>query len=481
MKKLKILLCNVLILATCFTNILSVQATADSNSTDTAVSQETTDAATNSDLWPSGPDVASESAVLMDINTGTILYEKNMTEQLYPASTTKILTTLLALENCSLDEVVTFSHNAVYSIERDSSHIGIVEGEQLTMEQCLYGIMLESANEVSNAVGEHVAGSVEAFANMMNQRAKELGCDNTNFVNCNGLPNENHVTSAHDLALIGRAAMHNETFRTITSTTSYTIPPTNLQVEPRYLSNHHKMLPKRKYYYPDCIGGKTGYTDVARQTLVTFAKRGDLELVCVVMKTESPNQFTDTKALFDWGFENFQIINIAQNEKKYNIENSSFFNTDSNIFGNTSSIVTINKNGAIILPTTAAFSDAQSNLSYDSTSDNSIGTLTYTYGGKEVGSTSIDLTALNIPQFNFNSVTKPTTASDAATDATAKAEIKNNTKINILPIIVIVVIIFIIIIGIILFFVFRNYHFFKRRQIRKHRKMNRPFDDFDIK
>lgn len=473
MRKLKILLCNVLIIATCFTNILSVQAT-DQTSTESTT-------ATNTDLWPNGPDVSSESAVLMDINTGTILYEKNMNEQLYPASTTKILTTLLALENCSLDEVVTFSHNAVYSIERDSSHIGIVEGEQLTMEQCLYGIMLESANEVSNAVGEHVAGSVEAFANMMNQKAKELGCDNTNFVNCNGLPNENHVTSAHDLALIGRAAMHNEMFRTITATTSYTIPPTNLQVEPRYLSNHHKMLPNRKYYYPDCIGGKTGYTDVARQTLVTFAKRGDLELVCVVMKAESPSQFTDTKALFDWGFENFQIINIAQNEKKYNIENSSFFNTDSNVFGNTSSIVTINKNGAIILPTTAAFSDAQSNLTYDSTSNNSIGTLTYTYGGKDVGSTTIDLTALNIPQFNFSSVTTPTTSPNATTDSATKAVVKETSNVNVVPIIVITVIIFIILLSIILFFILRNYHFFKRRQIRKHRKMNRSFDDFDFK
>jgi len=483
MKKLKILLCNMLIIATCFTNILSVQATSETTTQDSSAA-ETSEASvdsTNPDLWPAGPDVSSESAVLMDINTGTVLYEKNMDEALYPASTTKIMTTLLALENCSLDEVVTFSHNAVYSIERDSSHIGIVEGEQLTMEQCLYGIMLESANEVSNAVAEHIAGSVEEFANMMNAKAVELGCTNTHFSNANGLPDETHYTTAHDLALIGRAAMQIETFRTITSTTSYTIPPTNLQVEPRYLSNHHKMLPNRTYYYPDCIGGKTGYTDVARQTLVTFAKRGDLDLVCVVMKVESPNQFTDTATLFDWGFENFQILNICENEKNYNIENACFYNTDTSIFGNTSSIVTINKEGQIILPTTAAFSDAQSTLTYDASNSNSIGTLTYNYGGKEVGKTTIDLSNLNIQEFNFNSVKTP--ADSTTNTPVSETPAKDNTSFSLSHILIIIAIVILVltILGVIIFFVLRNFQFFKRRRIRKHRRMNRRFDDFDFK
>ncbi len=481
MKKLKLLLSNVLIAVICFTNILCVNATTETTTDDTSNSEvidETTTDYSNTDLWPNGPSVDSESAILMDINTGTVLYEKNMNEELYPASTTKIMTTLLALENCSLDEVVTFSHNAVYSIERDSSHIGIVEGEQLTMEQCLYGIMLESANEVSNAVAEHVAGSIEEFANMMNARAAELGCKNTHFSNANGLPDETHYTSAYDLALIGRAAMQNETFRTITSTTTYTIPPTNLQVETRYLSNHHKMLPKRAYAYADCIGGKTGYTDVARQTLVTFAKRGDLELVCVVMKTESPSQFTDTAALFDWGFENFQIINISENEKNYNIENACFYDTDTSIFGNTNSIVTINKEGEIILPTTAAFSDAQSNLTYDSAGDNSIGTLTYSYGGKSVGSTTIDLSNINASEFNFNTTKTTNNSEPTTTDITNT----DNTHLSKIHLIIIAIIGFVIIASlIILLILLKHYHFFKRKRIRKHRRMHRKFDDFDFK
>ncbi|MFA9378133.1 MAG: D-alanyl-D-alanine carboxypeptidase family protein [Lachnotalea sp.] len=478
MKRLKILLCNILIVATCFTNILSVNATSNTSSEESSTAQESSDNSTNSDLWPSGPDVTSESAVLMDINTGTVLYGKNINEELFPASTTKIMTTLLALENCSLDEVVTFSHNAVYSIERDSSNIGIAEGEQLTMEQCLYGVMLESANECANAVAEHVSGSIEDFANLMNQRADELGCKNTHFNNANGLPDETHVTSAYDLALIGRAAMQNETFRTITSTTTYKIPPTNLQVETRYLSNHHKMLPNRKNAYADCIGGKTGYTNAARQTLVTFAKRGDLELVCVVMKTESPGQFTDTASLFDWGFDNFQLINISDNEKNYTINNASFYDTDTSIFGNTESIVTINKDGDIILPTTAVFTDTQSSLAYDSNNNNSIATLSYTYGGKPVGSTTIDLSNINVPEFNFNTV-DTTTDSEVAPSDTATKNVIIFSRLNI----IITIIIAFVVIALIIFllFIFKNYHFFKRKSIRKHRRMNRQFDDFDIK
>jgi D-alanyl-D-alanine carboxypeptidase (penicillin-binding protein 5/6) len=325
-------------------------------------------------------------------------------------------------------------------------------------------------------VAEHVAGSIDEFVKMMNDKAVELGCKNTHFNNANGLPDETHHTSAYDLALIGRAAMQNETFRTITATTTYQIPPTNLQSETRYLSNHHKMLPNREHSYPDCIGGKTGYTDVARQTLVTFAKRGDLELVCVVMKTESPNQFTDTAALFDWGFENFQILNISENEKNYNIENSCFYNTNTSIFGNTSSIVTINKDGEIILPTTASFSDTQSNLTYDTVNDNSIGELTYTYGGKEVGKTTIDLSNMNISEYNFNSKSTADTPKATPAEPTAKASLDMK---NIAMIAGAIIGSLIILIGLFLF-IFRKFHFFRRRQIRKHRRMNRHFDDFNL-
>lgn len=475
MKRRKILLANILIAVTCFTNILSVHAT----NVDTQTQEvENSSEVESEGEWPTGPDVEATSAILMDINTGTILYEKNIHEQLYPASTTKILTTLVALENSSLNETVTFSRNAVFSIDQGSSHIGITDGEQLTMEQCLYGIMLESANEVSNAVAEHIGGSIEEFTNMMNEKAASLGCQNSNFVNANGLPNENHYTSAYDLALIGRAAMQNETFRTITSTLSYTIPPTNLQEQARPLSNHHKMLAKRKYAYDGCIGGKTGYTNAARQTLVTFAKRGDLELVCVIMKTESPFQYTETSKLFDWGFENFQVLNISENETNYSIQNASFYNTDATIFGNTDSMIEINKSGEIILPNTASFSDAKSKLDYTNDGSNSFATLSYTYGGKEVGSTTIELTNTNVPEFTFSNTKSAESNKEVSSDTTSKKVVVFSKT----QIIIFIVILVIIIILISLFIYFTRYHhFFKRRRIRKHRKLNRKLGDFDFK
>ncbi len=156
------------------------------------------------------PEVVADSAILMDIDTGVILYEKNIHKRQYPASITKLLTCLLAAENSELTEIVTFSHEAVYGIERGSSNIGIDEGEQLTMEECLYAALLESANEVSSGIAEHVGGSIEGFTEMMNAKVRELGGSDSNFVNANGLHDDNHYTSAYDMALIGQAFAKNQ-------------------------------------------------------------------------------------------------------------------------------------------------------------------------------------------------------------------------------------------------------------------------------
>ena len=173
----------------------------------------------------------------MEASTGTILYSKAIDEQHYPASITKIMTVLLALENCEMDEEVTFSHNAVYSIDYGSSSIARDEDEVLTVEECLYAIMLESANECANAIAEHISGSTEAFADLMNQRAAELGCTNTHFVNPSGLPNEEHYTSAHDMALITRAAVSHEEFRKISGTSRYVLRATNKKSEELLMNN----------------------------------------------------------------------------------------------------------------------------------------------------------------------------------------------------------------------------------------------------
>lgn len=252
------------------------------------------------------PAVVAEGAILMDIDTGVIFYEKNIHERYYPASITKLLTCLVAAENSELTDIVTFSHLAVFGIERGSSHIGIDEGEQLTMKDCYYGALLASANEVSSGMAEHVGGSIEGFAAMMNEKVEELGGCDSHFVNANGLHDDNHYTSAYDMALIGQAFARNDMLLEISGTAYYHIDATPAQPDDIALRHHHRMLPgcqlSRAKPYEYMIGGKNGFTSVARTTLVTFAKKDGHRLVCVLLKDENPHHYSDTLALFEYGF-----------------------------------------------------------------------------------------------------------------------------------------------------------------------------------
>jgi len=286
-------------------------------------SSETVNASGEADLDNSGiwaldekhaPVIQAESAILMDAESGAVLYAKNIHTERYPASITKILTALLAQENSKLTDTVTFSKNAVYGIDRGSSNIGLDVGQTLTMEQSLYGMLLASANEVAMAIAEHVSGSESAFADLMNKKAKELGCTDSHFVNPNGLPNDAHYTSAYDMALIARAFFADQTLAKIAGTTSYHIPATATQPDEIDLMNHHRMLNGcqygSRYSYTYTVGGKTGYTNVARETLVTCAQKDGKKLICVIMKDEAPNHYLDTKALFEYGFNNFNKLNV---------------------------------------------------------------------------------------------------------------------------------------------------------------------------
>lgn len=396
--------------------------------------------------WPDGPSVYAEAAIVMEASTGLILYEKNIKESFYPASITKIMTALLAIENSSLSDVVTFSENAIFDVDLDSSRIGIDVGEQLSMQQCLYAILLESANEVTYAVAEHVAGSIPEFAKMMNERAKELGCVNTNFVNPHGLQDSNHYTSAYDMALITREAMKNETFRKIFATRTYQIPPTNIQEETRYLRNHHRFVLGQEYLYDDCIGGKTGYTTVAKFTLVSVAKRGDLELICVVMRDDSnEHQYKDTQKLFDYGFDNFSIYSIADLETSESLEESPLFTKYNALLSDNDSPIITDKDGYLVLPNTSSYEDAQKDVTFyssdgvqgDSTSqvnedgDKIVGKISYTYQGKFVGSADIlynndEKLALiqNSYQNNNNPTDTPDSSSSSATPSKTNGSLR---------------------------------------------------------
>ncbi len=356
--------------------------------------------------WPDGPAVGAQSAIVIEANTGVILYSKNIHEKLYPASTTKILTCLIATENSSLDEMVTFSRDAVFSIEKGSSNMGIDAGEILPMEECLYGILVVSANEVANAVAEHVGGSMEGFAEMMNQKAAELGCLDSHFVNANGLHDENHYTSAYDLSIIARSFFQNELLTKIAGTPNHHFEATQTQPDDFILATHNKLV-TGEYAYEGLIGGKTGYTNAARQTLVTCAERNGMKLICVVMKDESPNQFTDTIDLLNYGFNNFEIVNVAENETKFNIDNADFFQTNNDIFGSSKPILSLNKGSYLILPKTAVFKDTVSSISYDVEDENQIAKIDYTYNGIYVGNVTVDIATDTASPYDFDSPIEP--------------------------------------------------------------------------
>lgn len=413
------------------------------------------------DYWPDAPETLSPSVILMEESTGTILYEKNSDEAHYPASITKIMTTLLALENGNLSDMVTFSDDAINNTE--GSGIARDYGEQMTLEQCLYGVMLESANECAYAVAEHVGGTVENFVDMMNAKAKELGCTNTHFANPHGLQDENHYTTAHDMALIAQAAYQNETFRIIIGTKMYTIPPTNKHAEETVLRNHHDMLctyhnANRKYLYPYCVGGKTGYTATANSTLVTYAEKDGMTLICVVMDTQSPNQFIDTVNLFDYAFDNFQVLNVSENDTNYSAETT----VDNGNLNNIAPFVELDKDAVIVLPKTAEFSDTSSSVEYNDSDPEIAGSITYTYAGRNVGKADIKTTGVVVEGYAFDN------------ESTEEEEQEAVSTVQVKPIVVVLLIVAVILLGVLLFFLKRfydNYYIIKHnRAVRRDRK-----------
>ena len=336
--------------------------------------------------WPENVEISAEGGILMDAGSGAVLYGKNIHQAYYPASITKILTALVVIENCNLDETVTFSHNAVYNVEAGSSSAGMDEGDQMSVRDCLYAMLLKSANEAANALAEHAGGSIEAFAEMMNQKAQSLGCTDSHFNNPSGLNDPEHYTSAHDMALIACAAFENPTFVEIDSSRYYDLPPSKRNPEGSHIYPGHKMLKKNlPEYYPGILGGKTGYTSLAGNTLVTCAERNGMRLVSVVLNGHQTH-YSDTKTLLDFGFANFYSVNVSAEDTTY----SSLAN-DMTIAGLPAadlSILHLQDNSRITLPNSASFSDTTSSISYDlpvSAPKLAVAQITYQYGGHDAG------------------------------------------------------------------------------------------------
>jgi D-alanyl-D-alanine carboxypeptidase len=412
--------------------------------------------------WPAGPAIGAASAILYEANTGVILYAKNIHEPQYPASITKIMTGLLAIENANLSDTITFSRNAVVSIGWDSSNIGMNAGEAITMEQALYGLMVASANEVANAIAEHVGGDLDNFALMMTERAAELGALNTNFKNAHGLPDDDHYTSAYDMALITAAFFKNEMLAKIGNTRTYHFLATETQPDDFFISNKHRLINGEIPANCTILGGKTGYTNASRQTLVTIAEKDGMRLICVILKEETPEQFNDTVLLFDYGFSNFQIVNVADNETRYTIGNASFFQTGNDIFGNSSPLLALNRNDYLVMPRTTEFPALSTDIVYTNRKGKTaaIAEITYTFSGTYLGRATIDYASENRSTYEFDSQMPVVTETEPAPDE------KNVVFINVRR--VIFVIVGIVLVAV-LFFVFRaaiaNYRIKHRRRI----------------
>ena len=374
------------------------------------------------------PDIASEACIVMDAQTGQILYEKNAYEQKYPASITKIMTALLAIENCKLDETITMSENAVWGIERGSSHIALDVGEKISMEDALYAILLVSANEAAWGIAEHVGGTLKNFCEMMNQKAKDLGCKSTHFVNANGLHDDDHYTCAYDMALITKEALKYDTFRKITATTYHKIEPTNIQKDPRDLWQDNKLIKEESpYYYQYCEGAKTGFTDQARGTLVAWAKKGDIELICVTLHGyPSKINFTDTKAIFTYCFNNYEASNVFSNYEFSKEDIAEAENVLNKHFGGTNSgelKLSCDTEGSLLLNKNADLSTAAKFVaSEDNIKDSIIGKLDISYNDQVIAS-------IPVKYYGYIcELTEATTTEEITTDASLVDDSKEDKK-----------------------------------------------------
>ena len=334
--------------------------------------------------WPIDTGIQSEAGIVMDMDSGAVLFAQNIHEQKIPASITKLLTALVVIENTNdLDAPVTFSHDAIYNVE---SGANLEEGDVLSVRQCLYAMLLQSSNQSANALAEYVAGSRQAFVDMMNQRIAELGCNESHFANPSGLNDDTQRTTAYDMAIIARACFQNPTVLEIASARTSTIPATANNPNGRTFSIEHKMLlSDDSNYYPDAIAGKTGWTSQAGQTLVTYARREGRGQIAVTLKSTQKTHYSDTKTILDFCFAKFKNVNIADNEIEYVTGD-----TPVTIAGETydPSELSIESGAVITIPNDAQFTDADKALETDLPEDHpqeAVARLVYTYNERRVG------------------------------------------------------------------------------------------------
>ena len=368
--------------------------------------------------WPLDTGCQSEAGIVMDLDSGAVLFAQNIHVQEYPASITKLLTALVVVENTSMDEQVTFSHDAVYNVESGSGNkLQLEEGDVLSVKDCLYVMLLQSSNQAANALAEHVGGSREAFADMMNEKAASLGCRESHFVNPSGLNDPEQLTSAYDMAQIGAAVFGNPTLLEICSTTSATLPPTINNPNGRTYSMEHKLVvtgdSSDENYYPSAVAGKTGYTSLAGQTLVTYAEQDGRRQVAVTLKSTQRTHYSDTKTILDFGFARFKNVSVAENETDYVTGEEPVTIGDETY---SPSDLYLDEKAVVTLPNDAKFSDADKYLQTEipaSHPEGAVARIIYTYNDRQIGVAWV---------YSTKAASAPVSAEDGTDNETAGSE-----------------------------------------------------------
>ena len=340
--------------------------------------------------WPSDTGIESEAGIVMDADSGAVLFGQNIHVQKAPASITKILTALVVIENSSLDDTITFSHDAVYNVEDGSGNKNAIEeGDTLSVRDCIYLLLMRSSNQAANALAEHVGGSRDGFVKMMNEKTAELGCENSHFANPSGLNDDTQLTSVYDMALIASAAYKNDTLLTISKDKSYRLPATKNNPDGVTIQPEHKLLittdTESPNYYPYAVAGKTGYTSIAGQTLVTYAIKDDRRQIAVTMKSTQATHYQDTIALMDFGFLRFKNVNISENETAYTSGDQPVQIGDNSYQPSDLSMDTL---AVITLPKDASFADAEKTVVTDLPEDapqGAVALLSYKYNDRKIG------------------------------------------------------------------------------------------------
>lgn len=368
--------------------------------------------------WPLDTGCQSEAGIVMDLDSGAVLFAQNIHVQEYPASITKLLTALVVVENASMDEQVTFSHDAVYNVESGSGNkLQLEEGDVLSVKDCLYVMLLQSSNQAANALAEHVGGRRETFADMMNEKAASLGCRESHFVNPSGLNDPEQLTSAYDMAQIGAAVFGNPTLLEICSTTSATLPPTINNPNGRTYSMEHKLVvtgdSSDENYYPSAVAGKTGYTSLAGQTLVTYAEQDGRRQVAVTLKSTQRTHYSDTKTILDFGFARFKNVSVAENETDYVTGEEPVTIGDETY---SPSDLYLDEKAVVTLPNDAQFSDADKYLQTEipaSHPEGAVARIIYTYNDRQIGVAWV---------YSTKAASAPVSAEDGTDNETAGSE-----------------------------------------------------------